>query len=216
MISMQTCAASKPTIRILPDTTLDLGTIVQGQKGFGTVRIKNAGNDTLRIKRVKASCGCTAALVKEHDLAPSDSTELSITFDSGKMKGEVEKEITITSNDSTHPTVVVHFTANVITILDVDPHAFIFLKCTRDSFYTKELTITNPSKKDTLHLLAVEPKSENLIVTPATMILRPGESTRLTGTFHATQEGFSRMSIMLTIDHPLQKQFEIIATAWVK
>jgi hypothetical protein len=214
--SIRMNATTKPIIRILPDTTLDLGTIVQGQKGYGAVTIKNIGDDTLRLQRVKASCGCTAALVKDDDLAPSDSTVLSITFDSGKMEGLVEKEVSITSNDPDQPKVIVRFRANVITILKADPHAFIFLKCAKESSYTKTITLTNPSSEHTIHILSIDPKSNSLRVTAATPVLKPGESTQLTGTFQAIEQGFSRISIIVSIDHPLQKQFEIIATAWVK
>jgi hypothetical protein len=189
---------------------------MQGQKGYGTILLKNIGDDTLWLKMVKASCGCTIALVKNNHLAPSDTTVLSITFDSQKMDGHVEKEVTITSNDPVRPRIVVHFTVEVLTVFKTDPHAFIFLRCVKDSSYIKEMTLTNPSNDYTVSILAIEPKSEHLKVTAAKSILKPGESTQLTGKFRGTQDGFSRISIILTVDHPLQKQFEIIATAWVK
>jgi hypothetical protein len=165
---------------------------------------------------VRASCGCTAALVKETALTPADSTVLSITFDSGTMEGIIEKEVTISSNDPDHPKVVVHFTANVIMILKTEPHAFTFGQCVKDTSYIKEITVTNPSSEYTISILSIKPSSDNLSVIAAKTVLQPHEATQLKGIFRGTQKGFTRMTIVLSIDHPLQKQFEIIATAWVK
>lgn len=203
-------------MKILPDTSLSLGTIVQGQKGYGTITLKNIGDDTLRLHRIKTSCGCTAAIAKQSDIPPSDSTVLSITFDSGKLEGMIEKEVTIISNDPARPNVVVRFTTNVITIFKASPRAFVFGPCLKDSLYKKEITLTNPSNEYTVSILSIDLKSDNLTVTAAKTVLKPGESTTLTGTFHGIKEGFSRIPVIVSIDHPLQKQFEIIATAWIK
>ena len=60
------------------------------------------GTDTLIIGRVHSSCGCTAALVSNDEIAPGDSAEIKATFRSKGFSGKVEKKIYVDTNDPAH------------------------------------------------------------------------------------------------------------------
>jgi hypothetical protein len=208
---------AQPRIKIIPGTTLDLGDLYKGQKGERVVTIKNVGNDTLRITQVKASCGCTAALLKEkkESLAPSDTVDLSITFDTQNQPGKVTKQIYITSNDTTEPKVTIQFSANVLEVLKLNPPYFSFDNTKVDSTYVKTITITNPSKEKGIKILTVETKFENLKVTLMKNTLMPGEETQLQAVFHANKSGTAQGMIELTTDNPMQTKFDIKVYSWV-
>jgi len=87
----------------ISENVWDFGYIPQSSSVLHIYRITNVGKDSLFIEKVRPSCGCTAAPLKKDKLAPKESTDLFVTFNSGKFNGPVGKGIHITSNDSTLP-----------------------------------------------------------------------------------------------------------------
>ena len=75
--------------------------------------IRNTGSDTLRIVSVKPGCGCTTAPLSKDAIAPGDSAQLKVVFDSKNMVGKMVKDIDIFSNDPNKPSTVVKFFAVV-------------------------------------------------------------------------------------------------------
>ncbi len=49
--------------------------------------VTNNGDETIRISRVKTSCGCTGSIIDRKILEPGDSTEIIATFNRGKRQG---------------------------------------------------------------------------------------------------------------------------------
>jgi hypothetical protein len=206
---------AQPKIKIIPGNSFDLGDLYKGQKGERVVMVKNVGTDTLRINQVKAQCGCTATLLKERALGPSDSTQLSISFDTQNQGGKVTKQVYVSSNDTTEPKLTIQFTANVIEVLKFSPGNILFDRAILDSTYTKIITISNPSKEMGIKILSLETKFDNLKITLMKNALLPGEETQLQAVYHATKTGAPQGTIQLTTDHPLQKVFNINVIAWV-
>lgn len=99
---------------ILQQTSFDFGDIKQGEKVSHTFVISNGGGDLLKISDVKASCGCTAAAPEKKELAPGESTNIVVTFNSTGRMGNQSKTIRINSNDPENPEMVLSFTGNVI------------------------------------------------------------------------------------------------------
>ncbi|TDJ54855.1 MAG: DUF1573 domain-containing protein [Ignavibacteria bacterium] len=92
----------------------DFGDIKQGDKVTHVFVITNSGGDLLKITNVKASCGCTAALPEKDELAPGESTNLNVTFNSAGRFGKQKKLIRIESNDPDNPQVIVTIKGNVV------------------------------------------------------------------------------------------------------
>ncbi len=92
----------------------DFGDIKQGEKVTHVFVITNSGGDLLKITNVKASCGCTAALPEKDELAPGESTNLNVTFNSAGRFGKQKKLIRIESNDPDNPQVIVTIKGNVV------------------------------------------------------------------------------------------------------
>ena len=81
----------------------NFGQIYKGQKVEHIYKFENRGNDTLKIKKVKTSCGCTAARLTNKTIPPGETGEIKATFTSGSTSGNIKKSITVSSNDPDTP-----------------------------------------------------------------------------------------------------------------
>lgn len=208
---------AQPKIETVGGNTLDLGDAFKGQRAEKVLTIHNAGKDTLRITEVRAQCGCTAAMMSEKDkvLAPDATGKLSISFDTHNYDGKVSKQVYVTSNDTSNPRMTITFSANVTSVLDMDPKLFSFDNMKLDSSYTKAITLTNPSQKSALKILTVDSKDPMIKVSLMKNELMPGEKTQIQATFNPTKTGTFSGVIELTTNHPQQPKMEIRYYAWV-
>lgn len=106
-------AQQNPKVSVQP-LSYDMGDIKQGEKATRIYTIKNEGAGTLKISDVRASCGCTAAKPKKNELAPGESTEMEVTFNSTGRMGKQDKTVYIETNDPANKSLQVTFTANVL------------------------------------------------------------------------------------------------------
>ncbi|MGQ1784328.1 MULTISPECIES: DUF1573 domain-containing protein [unclassified Saccharicrinis] len=77
----------------------DFGEIKQGQKATHTYYITNTGKSNLLIRKVKASCGCTAIKPEKTTIAPGEKTAIVAEFNSTGKKGRQNKSVTVITND---------------------------------------------------------------------------------------------------------------------
>jgi len=92
----------------------DFGDIIQGEKVQHNFVVTNTGGDKLVITNVRASCGCTAALPDKKELAPGESTNIKVEFNSAGRVGKQDKTVYVTSNDKENPEVQLKFTGNIV------------------------------------------------------------------------------------------------------
>jgi len=85
-------------------TEYNYGKIKAGEKVTHEFRLTNAGKKPLLIRKVKASCGCTAAMPEKSDLKPGESTTIKVVFDSTGRAGRDSKSVTVITNDPRQPT----------------------------------------------------------------------------------------------------------------
>ncbi len=78
----------------------DYGKVDQKTKNPYTFKFKNVGDEPLEIKKVKPSCGCTAALISKKILEPGESGEIEVTFHSGNFKKDIRKTIYVETNEA--------------------------------------------------------------------------------------------------------------------
>ncbi len=117
-------AAAQPRLEIAEGAKFSLGKIYRGEVIERTLTLKNAGTDTLQVRRVDASCGCTGTVVSSHSIPAGSSGTLRVTFNSKNFSGLVHKTVTITSNASNAPELVVEFTADVTDEILFTPQQF--------------------------------------------------------------------------------------------
>jgi hypothetical protein len=122
-----------PKIVVQPQE-YDFGNISQEDKVTHDFEIYNKGTGDLRIINVRGSCGCTAATPAKTNLAPGDSTELTVVFNPEGKIGKQNKLVYIKTNDPSNTVYNVKFTGNVLSNFDVVNGAKIYLPETEHDF----------------------------------------------------------------------------------
>ncbi len=88
-----------PTTTIeFDETTFDFGTVEQGEKVEHTYKFKNTGKEPLIISNAKGSCGCTVPSWPKEPIAPGETGEILVRFDTKGKKNNQNKTVTITAN----------------------------------------------------------------------------------------------------------------------
>ena len=104
-----TPGATEPAVPAGPLTTLefkestfDFGEVMEGEKVNNKYVFTNTGSEPLIISNAKGSCGCTVPNWPRNPIAPGETAEIDVTFDSkgkGKVGGNLQsKRVTITAN----------------------------------------------------------------------------------------------------------------------
>lgn len=86
-----------PSITFQKDTH-DFGDIYQGDVVKHTFTFENTGNEPLIITNVQTTCGCTAPAWPRDPIAPGQTGDITIQFNSTGKIGRQNKVVTIVSN----------------------------------------------------------------------------------------------------------------------
>ncbi len=105
-------AAKQPKIKF-KELTHGYGKIKQGAVLTHDFVFNNEGDATLIITKVLTSCGCTAALVSEDQVAPGGQGKIEVKFDSQGYGGQISKLIYVDSNDPGQPRSTLEVTADI-------------------------------------------------------------------------------------------------------
>jgi len=97
----------------LDETSYDFGRIEVGASLITEFEISNQGASNLNIRKAKSNCSCISFTLGKYDLQPDESTTLKITFDTTGRKGNMQKVLTIFSNDPRGSAQMVTLTAFV-------------------------------------------------------------------------------------------------------
>lgn len=145
--------------------------------------IRNTGNDTLRIVSVKPGCGCTTAPLSKDEIAPGDSAQLKVVFDSKNMIGKMVKDIDIFSNDPNKSSTVVKFFAVVNREHDkvrAEPNVLRFSKFgSKDGKLVKSVEIVNNYDTE-IDITLIELPAGNFKIDKKTAKVRPGAKATFT------------------------------------
>ena len=111
MAIAQETAAEKPAekeatevvegpVMTLESMTVDYGTIEQGSDPLRVVGFTNTGTEPLIISNARGSCGCTVPTWPREPIAPGESAEIEIRYDTKRLGG-INKTVKLTTNDAT-------------------------------------------------------------------------------------------------------------------
>jgi len=81
----------------------DFGKVDQGKVLTHEFNFTNEGDAPLQIKRVRTTCGCTAALVSEKKIAPGKSGKIKVTLNTRGFEGQLNKFVYVETNDPKQP-----------------------------------------------------------------------------------------------------------------
>jgi len=124
--------------------TLDLGEVWAGQTKKGAFVLRNVGDQTLEITKVRASCGCTVVKGYDKEIAPGQQGKLPVVLNTRGMQGKVSKAITLSTNQKGKEKVRLFVAATVKRLIVTNPKGgAIFGRIGKDQVLTKEVELTN-------------------------------------------------------------------------
>lgn len=99
---------------VIENPVINIGSIYQGEIKNIAIPVRNAGVDTLFVKEVTTSCGCTVAKPSSFTIVPMGTATVEAIFNSTGFQGPLTKVVSIRTNDTASPTTSVRITFNVI------------------------------------------------------------------------------------------------------
>lgn len=96
------------------ERVFDFGELTHGKKVEHVFVLKNTGKSDLIIRKIKATCGCTAITSKTKLVKAGKETEIKVSFDSKGKRGRQNKTITVITNDPEQTSVQLRVKGTVI------------------------------------------------------------------------------------------------------
>ncbi len=127
----------------------NFGTIDADQTVEHTFVFKNNCGILVSIEQARASCGCTAAILSEKDIAPGGEAKIHVKFTPPKgTRGNVTKTVSVYLKGESQPHTMLKFTANVKTDLDIQPSFIQLMGAVAGQPVRGTTTLRNTSEKD--------------------------------------------------------------------
>src|SRR5271154_5777792 len=111
---------------IVSDPLYDFGNALEGTMVTHVFTIKNVGKGYLDIQGVKTSCGCTTGSPSKMHIAPGDTSDIAVTFDTHFQKGHQVRTITVSTNDPDNPQVAMTMQGIVKKQVEAQPNEIAF------------------------------------------------------------------------------------------
>ena len=109
---------------------LEKSSVITGEELQGIIYIKNSGDETLKIRGVSSSCGCTTLRLKQRIVLPEKEVELRFFIDTRGKLGLIEKTITLHTNAADSPHIeTMHFHALPSSMKGADTQAIFDPPC---------------------------------------------------------------------------------------
>lgn len=165
------------------ETVWDFGYVPKTGRVVHTYQIKNVGEDTLIIVKVRTTCGCTTAPLSKQRLAPDETAELDVVFNPAKVKvGKTTKRVQVMSNDPNKPFAEVQFKAKIgksNSLAKITPASISFDTVSQGTESVRTLTIENISGEK-LSMTKAEGPAEGIHLDLEEKALEPGETLQAT------------------------------------
>jgi len=130
------------------DALYDFGSALEGTMVKHTFTIKNTGQGYLDIQGVKTSCGCTTGDPSKMHVAPGDTSDIAVAFDTHFQKGHQVRTITVSTNDPDNPQLALTVQGVVKKQAEAVPGEIAFGDVKRGTEGTKEILVSdlNPGR----------------------------------------------------------------------
>lgn len=99
---------------------VDLGVLVKGELAETRFELRNVGDAPLHILAAKPACGCTV-VDYDKEIAPGATGAIAAKLDSASLHGEVDRGITVSTDDPASPTIVFTLRAVVVSSVTFEP-----------------------------------------------------------------------------------------------
>ena len=166
--AVNSTSVKKPKI-FCENPDFNFGKIYKGNKVEHVFKLENQGNDTLEIKKVKPSCGCTAAILSNKTILPGKTGEVKATFNSGNYRGKVKKTIAVLSNDPDTPSHKLTISGEIIEEISIKPRNINFGSIRTDNQSDKTVKVSIKSQSGPDFKITKATSSKPFVETSATV-----------------------------------------------
>ena len=217
MIFAGSFAYAQPKLTIIGGDTHDWGKVKPKDDPLkATIKIKNEGNELLKISDVRPGCGCTTAPLDKKELNPGEIASMDVTLKLGATSGMMTKSITINSNDPQSATKVLYLKADVVRPIQILPtQYFSFGEMTVGTKSEAKLIIKNTSTQDIVLSDFESLAGITLNLTKPTTIPGGGE-VELIAKVTPNDKGYFNGVVKMKTNHPDYASLDIIAYGNVK
>lgn len=190
------------------------GDVPYGKTVAAEFTFTNAGDETLVIEKLRATCGCTKALQGSREVPPGKKSTIVAEFDTGGLSpGAKKKTIYVHSNDRKRPVVTLNLAANVIKELNIEPHLLIKRLPDFQEKVSFPMKVSNTSKQPiTIKSVQASDAAVSGALKPARIVINPGTNVPFEIEVSFTETADRRFysgSILLGTDHPTEKEVNI-------
>ena len=166
-----------PASKIRFATTLyDFGRARAGEPVKYTYIFTNVGDATLILTNVQPQCGCTAAGEWTRQVEPGNTGVIPIQFNTVNYNGPVFKQVTVTCNDKSQPTLFLQLKGTVFKQVDVNPQLAVLNLPPDAETGSALVTITNNGEEP---LTLQPPESNNRAFKAELKTVQEGKSYQL-------------------------------------
>ncbi len=124
----------------------DFGTVLQGNAIMHIFKLKNSGNEELKLKNPKIT-GKSTTVRFQNSLQPGQEMEITLKIDTNNLIGEVETGVIFSTNDPQNPEIELKMSGLIKPIIDVRPMADVFFSVYKGESSEKSVTIVNKYEK---------------------------------------------------------------------
>jgi len=160
-VSTSAAEVAAPQIQC-QEATYDFGSRDASETVEHTFILNNTGSADLEIKKVQPACGCTTAELEKNIIPPGDSSKIAAKLSLAGRSGEVQKPITIESNDPTNPTLQLAIKGIVGNEFQVTPPILVLHQPAQGEPATGSVQITSHGKP--FRITKVESSDSSIIV----------------------------------------------------
>ncbi len=213
-----TALISKPELKIEGGDAYDWGEVKPGDSPLkAKIKIKNVGDELLKITNVKPGCGCTTAPLDKNEIKPGEHATLSVSLRVGGYSGQVRKSIRITSNDAEKQTRLLWLKAKVVRHLQVSPRKYFYFRNLEVGVEKRvKLTIKNNWEKP-IKLSDFETPNDQLEVNLKDEVeLEPGETVDIVASVTPKEPGSYRGWVKMKTTDPENKTLSLSVFGRVK
>lgn len=104
VVGVLTATSALATPKLVVDEPIfDFGTRDNLQTIEHTFEVRNEGTSTLRLERIRSSCGCTVGQVTHDTLEPGETSRITAAYNLRGRRGTQHSTLTLETNDPNQP-----------------------------------------------------------------------------------------------------------------
>lgn len=157
--------------------TVDFGVVGVDFLVYHSFRYVNTSPQTVLLKTKNVPCECSKVKIADTLLAPGDSTDIRLEFDTKNVFGPTVKSFTLSTTDPAFPTLEYYYMSNVgqwLLGIKPNPPSVFFLP----AHSSKRVTIANP-RANSLGITLIDQADSNFTVKMIKGKVAKGESGEL-------------------------------------